>query len=391
MKKLSKGKRIRRLVDAVLVLLILLAQISCPAVCAEGSFSFEEDFAADGFGGTIERYLSENKLSERNITIGWQDIESGEEWYLGADIFREGASTYKLPLCMLYADWVSEGIITREDKVGAYTVEQAVREALVNSSNNAAYALRNGVSDNHVTYRTAIAANCGLDAEALPSGYYTANQFSPRYLIGTLRTLWDNSDKYEWILEYMKQAQPNGYFSLYRGDCEVAHKIGNALGYICDTGIIYTSRPFLLTVMSSDVPDADRVLGEIARIAMDYAEYLSEKNAVAQEPEPTPLPEPSATPNLPDGIILSAQSLSLRRGEKADLKALFVPEGTESRPLVWMSSDETVACVDGTGTVTAMGGGKAVISCTSEDGNLNAECSVEVRLSFLERLFAMFR
>ena len=47
-------------------------------------------------------------------------------------------------------------------------------------------------------------------------------------------------------------------------------------GYVCDAGIIYAPRPFLLCVMTYAVPDARFILGEIARIAMDYAEYLAE-------------------------------------------------------------------------------------------------------------------
>lgn len=293
-------KRIAVILSLLLIAVLLIA--AAPANAGE-QWRYDEDFAADGLGGTIERYLYEKGISTRTVTIGWQDIESGEEWYLGADVFMEGASTYKLPLCMLYADWVAEGSVSREDKLGAYTVDLAVREALVNSSNNAADVLRNGVSGDHGKYRTAIAVNCGLDPEELPSGYYTANQFSPRYLIGTLRTLWDNSEKYDWILDYMKQAQPAGCFSRYRGSYEVAHKTGNALGYICDTGIIYTAHPFLLTVMSSGVPDADRVLGEIARIAMDYAEYLAEEDAPTPTPEPAPMPTPvpaAVEPKLPE-------------------------------------------------------------------------------------------
>ena len=114
----------------ILCLLLIAALLLGAAPGADDAgWHYDEDFAADGLGGTLERYLAEKGLGERNLTIGWRDIESGEEWYLGADVFSEGASTYKLPLAMLYADWVDEGLLTREDKVGAYTVDEAVREA----------------------------------------------------------------------------------------------------------------------------------------------------------------------------------------------------------------------------------------------------------------------
>ena len=306
----------------ILCLLLIAALLLGAAPGADDAgWHYDADFAADGLGGTLERYLAEKGLGERNLTIGWRDIESGEEWYLGADVFSEGASTYKLPLAMLYADWVDEGLLTREDKVGAYTVDEAVREALVRSSNNAADALRYAVSGNQVTYRTEIARNCGLPLDELPSGYYTANQFSPRYLIGTLQTLWDNAGKYGWILDYMKQAQPDSFFSRWRGDYEVAHKTGNALGYVCDTGVVYTARPFLLTVMSGGLQNAEQVIAEIARIAMDYAEYLAAQDAPAPTSEPTsvPTPEPAAAAEeavLPapgaDGVREIADAAALR-------------------------------------------------------------------------------
>ena len=295
----------KKIVEILGLLLVAALLIAAVPAQEQAQWHFDANFAADGLGGTIERYLAEKGVASRSVTIGWEDIESGEEWYLGADVFMEGASTYKLPLAMLYADRVAEGSLTREDRLGAYTVDLAVREALVNSSNNAADALRSGVSDDQVTYRTAIAVNCGLDPVELPSGYYTANQFSPRFLIGTLRTLWNNSEKYGWLLEYMKQAQPTGCFSRYRGAYEVAHKTGNALGFICDTGIVYTARPFLLTVMSSGLGAADRVLGEIARIAMDYAEYLADQDAATPMPEPgsAPIPVPEAEPPAPEPAL----------------------------------------------------------------------------------------
>ncbi|MBR0041047.1 MAG: serine hydrolase [Oscillospiraceae bacterium] len=267
--------------------------LPCAAVCAEqAAFSFETDFSQESLGEAIERYLESRGIRGKFFSVGWRDLTSGEEWYRGADLFMEGASTYKLPLCMLYADRVAAGEIAREDKIGAYTVETAVRDALVISSNNAADALRRGVSENHVEYRTAIAASCSLPLEELPSGYYTANQFSPRCLIGTLQTLWDGREgKYDWIVAYMTEAQPESFISRWRGEYEVAHKTGNALGYISDTGVVFAERPFLLTVMTYGLDDAETVIAGIARIAMDYAEYLAAQPEPAADRLPEPVPE----------------------------------------------------------------------------------------------------
>ncbi len=287
---------------AVSALCLLLCALLLLAAAPAAAVGFDCDFDSESFGDAVERYISAKGINPGSITVGWYDIESGEEWYHGADVFMEGASTYKLPLAMLYADLIEEGVYTREDKIGAWVLEDAIREMLVRSSNTAADTLHFAYSQNQRTFREGLAPYCGLDPDSLPSGFYTANQFSPRYFIGTLRTLWDNSDRYGWLIDYMKQAQPDSYFSRWRGDYEVAHKTGNALGYVADTGIIYTERPFLLTVMTCEVRSAERVIGDIARIAMDHAEYLAERDAraaaeaAAQSPEPTAEPAPSTEP-----------------------------------------------------------------------------------------------
>ena len=84
----------RKRLPALLCLLLAAALLTgaAPRAGADaGAWHYAADFASDGLGGTLERYLSEKGLGVRSITIGWRDPESGEEWYLGADVFSEGA------------------------------------------------------------------------------------------------------------------------------------------------------------------------------------------------------------------------------------------------------------------------------------------------------------
>ena len=55
-----------------------------------------------------------------------------------------------------------------------------------------------------------------------------------------------------------------------------------------------------------------------------------------------------------------------------------IAKAAEKLTLVWSSSDETVATVDQTGLVTAVGGGEAEITAAVEDGELSAVCAVRV-------------
>ena len=81
-------------------------------------------------------------------------------------------------------------------------------------------------------------------------------------------------------------------------------------------------------------------------------------------------------------IVLEADSLILGKGKTKKISAeiVDVPEDIKASKLTWSSSDKKVATVS-SGTVSAVDGGKAIITCSSSlsDGTIiEAECSVEV-------------
>ncbi len=78
-------------------------------------------------------------------------------------------------------------------------------------------------------------------------------------------------------------------------------------------------------------------------------------------------------------IKLDKQLLKLNIGNKDKLTAAILPELADVRSMVWKSSDESVAKVDGLGNVEAMNkSGQAVITVTSDEGGKQAECVVIV-------------
>ena len=160
-------KSIRRAASLALALWLTLALLPAaraetenapaPAQTAEIGFHYEADFSSETLGEVIERYLAERGYSDRAVTVGWYDVESGEEWYHGADIYLEGASIYKLPLSMVYADKIAAGELTEEDKIGGYALGDALRLTLVDSNNNTARRLRDNLSTNYAEYRGILA------------------------------------------------------------------------------------------------------------------------------------------------------------------------------------------------------------------------------------------
>lgn len=76
-------------------------------------------------------------------------------------------------------------------------------------------------------------------------------------------------------------------------------------------------------------------------------------------------------------ININKTETTIHRGSEETLQIAYVPEDTtDDRTVSWTSSDSDVAVVDGNGTVTAVGIGKAII--TAKVGNFEEKCVVEV-------------
>jgi len=84
----------------------------------------------------------------------------------------------------------------------------------------------------------------------------------------------------------------------------------------------------------------------------------------------------------PDSISLDKTSLEFTKtGASEQLIATVFPDvlPEKNKKVIWQSSNETVAKVDTTGLVTAVGNGLAVISANTNNG-LSDICSVEVKI-----------
>ncbi len=77
------------------------------------------------------------------------------------------------------------------------------------------------------------------------------------------------------------------------------------------------------------------------------------------------------------GVSLSLTELSLEKGRTATLTATVAPSDATNKKVTWSSNNTAVATVE-EGTVTAVSGGTATITVTTEDGSHTATCEVTV-------------
>ena len=78
-------------------------------------------------------------------------------------------------------------------------------------------------------------------------------------------------------------------------------------------------------------------------------------------------------------INLTPTSVSLEKGETANLSYTLEPSTALNKELVFTSQDKTVATVDNSGTIVAVGGGSTKIVVSAKEGTAKAVCSVTVK------------
>lgn len=107
--------------------------------------------------------------------------------------------------------------------------------------------------------------------------------------------------------------------------------------------------------------------------------------AVSEVFEETPAAECLVTVNKNDvqieGVALSETDVEVKPGDKLQLSASVLPEGSP-QGVTWSSSNAEVASVDEAGLVTAIAEGTAVVTATSSaDSSKSASCTVTVTAS----------
>ena len=87
----------------------------------------------------------------------------------------------------------------------------------------------------------------------------------------------------------------------------------------------------------------------------------------------------NAAANVPvTSVSLNKDSLTLGVGGEETLTASITPGNATNQNVTWSSDDTSVATVDATGKVNAMGAGTATITVTTADGGKIATCTVTV-------------
>ena len=85
-------------------------------------------------------------------------------------------------------------------------------------------------------------------------------------------------------------------------------------------------------------------------------------------------------PLLATGLVMSSDNIVLEHAKSTKLSVMISPVNVSDSSIAWTSSDTTIATVDATGKVTAVGYGTITITATTVNG-ITAKCIVKIDLN----------
>lgn len=312
-------KNLKKILAAAFALCLLLMLIPCAAADNDTAGKdlaamFEGKTWDDIISDFMERFPGEYKTK---IMLGYYNTVTGEEYYLNGDDYTVAASTFKVPLNMLYAEKIAAGEMSLETEIGGYEYSELLRRTIVNSNNELASVLWDNYGGYNV-YRHAIAKYAAPDdPDSIGGKFYENNFITARQALTILRTLYENQENFPYIIDTMKEAEPDSYFCSGEKRYEIAHKYGllrifeeekekesaeteeedseDASDdekkpepelkhyYVNDTAIVYTDDPIIIVYFSDMVPCAYDMMAAYCTLMCDYTQYQTALRAERAE------------------------------------------------------------------------------------------------------------
>lgn len=276
---------LKKLFPLLLCLALLLSL--APGALAEGADeSILDEEALDQW---IQDYLKQQGIGGGNqvFSVGFCYTATGDAWYYNGDAFMYSASMYKVPVAMLLAEKEAAGQITQETDLGGGTLRYLESTALTFSNNDSGHAMLNYLGEDNSGKASRLCMQyASLDKSYFDQDFFDYSYYSARFITQVMQTLFEGGEeRFPHVIENLLLAQPDSYLNLrLMGKYDVAQKYGafqerngNSNNHI--TAIVYTPTPIIVTVMTRNVEDYQRLMAEIGEYLANYSLELDEKLA----------------------------------------------------------------------------------------------------------------
>lgn len=264
-----------KLLTRIIVLILITAFITLPCSAADG----EEGVSvldAEELDALLQPLIEKYELNDSNFGLAFLYTGTDERYFINGDEYFFGASLFKVPLCMLVAEKVSSGELT-QDSIFSNVPVTIIEERCIIASNNGFAANIYSAFGSEVD--ELLVSYSGIDYADIPESGHRHN-YSPRLMLNTLQTLYEDPERFPNIIECMLRTQPDHYFrQTLEGRYDVAQKYGQYGGTLNNAGIIYTPTPIILVVMTEFVYGGMDLIGELAEFFADYSLTMDKRIA----------------------------------------------------------------------------------------------------------------
>lgn len=266
----------------LLLCLVLLFSLF-PAALAEEEETLLDEARLDAW---IKDFLTKNGVGGNQIfSVGFCYTATGDCWYYNGDAFMYSASMYKVPISMLLAEKEKSGLISQDTNLGGGTLKYLETTALIHSDNNSGHAMLDYLGEDNSGKGSKLCMQyASLDKSYFDQDFFDYSYYSARFITQVMETLYQGGEeRFPHVIEYLLQAQPDSYLNLsLSGKYDVAQKYGafkerngNDNNHI--TAIVYTPTPIIVTVMTRNVGDYQKLMAQIGSYLADYSLELDEK------------------------------------------------------------------------------------------------------------------
>lgn len=327
-------KRCSALIFAVFFVFSLI--LPCYGTDAEAStqtdvladLSAYYDFEHRPLEDILSQFRTEYGLNESNFTMGYYATGTGDSYGFQVDSFRDAATTYMVPMNMIFYDQEADGTIdgTPDSDGNYYITTYYLPDLHLYTITGDDTAMSNTMVNYLGTFRESREALSQYSDQSYTEEFYTDNVLNARYMMNVLWRIYENKDAYQKLLEDMDQAQEGWGFDLKLEDrYTVYHKFSQEDSVCNDVAIINTPQPFLLAAFSQNVGHAEEMLGALAELMTEYTLYLEERQAQglpvytqSQETESDSEDTPEEENTIPQEDITNTAAPSAADDEKED-------------------------------------------------------------------------
>lgn len=237
----------------------------------------------------LENYFTETGVDTSALGISIYDFESGGSYTWNDMTYFTAASTYKLPLAMVYYEKIADGECALSDELvyEAYQYEEggtigydyspgdtiSIGELLhcmiVGSDNTAAHILFENLGG-WVAFKEAITKYSDVAIEESDVVYYSYdNVFTAAFMEDVLGYLYEHAGEFLTLLQDMLQSKPDDYLNMNIGD-KMAQKYGQYGEAESAIGISMSGHPYSIVVYTSLGYTGRLLIGELNAMIWDY-------------------------------------------------------------------------------------------------------------------------